>query len=397
MAHIVADMTPACTVFDERLTEYDFGPSHPMSPVRIDLTFALARELDVVDDAMLPVIPAEPATDDLLATVHTRDYIAAVRQVGLRPYEKRLAFGLGTDDNPTFEHMHDAGALIVGASVEAARQVWSGTRRRACNIAGGLHHAMPGAASGFCIYNDCAVAIRWLLDNGASKVAYIDVDAHHGDGVQDIFYDDPRVLTVSLHETPQTLFPGTGTPTEIGGPNAAGSAVNVAIPPGTSDAGWLRAYHAVVPEIIAEFAPDIIVSQHGCDSHANDPLTNLMLSVDGQRASYLALEELAEQVCDGRWLALGGGGYAVLDVVPRIWTHLLAIVGGRPLDPATPTPPGWRKRVEELSGRDAPERMGDGNSVAYKDWTTGYDPDLWLDRAIMATRRETFPYHGLLP
>ncbi|MDN5853568.1 MAG: acetoin utilization protein AcuC, partial [Actinomycetia bacterium] len=242
-----------------------------------------------------------------------------------------------------------------------------------------------------------AVAVRWLLDNGASKVAYIDVDAHHGDGVQEIFYDDPRVLTVSLHETPQTLFPGTGTPTEVGGPNALGGAVNVAVPPGTSDAGWLRAYHAVVPQVVAEFAPDIIVSQHGCDSHADDPLTNLMLSVDGQRASYLALEELAEQVTGGRWLALGGGGYAVLDVVPRIWTHLLAIIGGRALDPATPTPPEWRKRVEALSGRDAPERMTDGHSDAYKDWSTGYDPDSWLDRAIMATRRETFPYHGLLP
>ena len=397
MTPIVSDMTPACTVFDERLTEYDFGPSHPMSPIRIDLTFGLARELGVVGDDALPIIAAEPVTDDLLATVHTREYIDAVRQAGLRPYDDRSDHGLGSDDNPTFEHMHDASALIVGASVEAARQVWSGSRRRACNIAGGLHHAMPGKASGFCIYNDCAVAIRWMLANGATKIAYIDVDAHHGDGVQHIFYYDPRVLTVSLHETPQTLFPGTGTPTETGGPNAPGSAVNVAIPPGTADAGWLRAYHAIVPEIVAEFAPDVIVSQHGCDSHAEDPLTNLMLSVDGQRASYLALEELAEQVCDGRWLALGGGGYAVLDVVPRIWTHLLAIVGGRALDPLTATPPGWRETVEALSGRDAPKRMGDGGSVAYADWADGYDPDTWLDRAIMATRRETFPFHGLLP
>ena len=394
---IVAGMTSACTVFDEQLTEYNFGPSHPMSPLRIDLTFGLARELGVVDGDALPIVGATPATDELLATVHSRDYIEAVRQVGARPYDPRPAYGLGTDDNPAFEHMHDASALIVGASVEAARRVWTGECRRAANIAGGLHHAMPGNASGFCIYNDCAVAIRWLLDNGASKVAYIDIDAHHGDGVQQIFYDDPRVLTVSLHETPQTLFPGTGTPAEIGGVDAQGSAVNVAVPPGTSDAGWLRAYHAVVPQVVREFDPDIIVSQHGCDSHADDPLTNLMLSVDGQRASHLAIEELTESVCDGRWLALGGGGYAVLDVVPRIWTHLLAIIGGDPLDPMTPTPEGWRRRVYELSGRDAPERMTDGHSVAYKDWTSGYDPSSWLDRAIMATRREAFPFHGLLP
>lgn len=390
-------MTPACTVFDEKLTEYNFGPSHPMAPIRIDLTFALARELGVVGDDALQIVTAEPASDELLATVHTPDYIEAVRAAGARPHEKQLAYGLGTEDNPTFEHMHEATALIVGASVEAARRVWSGTCRRTSNIAGGLHHAMPGNASGFCIYNDAAVAIQWLLDNGASKVAYVDVDAHHGDGVQHVFYNDPRVLTVSLHETPQTLFPGTGTPTELGGHDAAGSAVNVALPPGTSDAGWLRAFHAVVPQVLTAFEPDIIVTQHGCDSHANDPLTNLMLSVDGQRASYLALEALAEQVCDGRWIALGGGGYAVLDVVPRVWTHLLAIIGGTPVDPTTPTPQGWRERVYALSGRDAPERMGDAQSVAYNDWTGGYDPDSWLDRAVMATRRECFPLLGLDP
>ncbi|UYM06950.1 acetoin utilization protein AcuC [Solicola gregarius] len=388
---------PACAVFDEHLTEYDFGPSHPMAPLRIDLTIALARELGVVGDDALPVVGASAASDDLLATVHTPDYIEAVREVSARPYEKQLAYGLGNDDNPTFAHMHDASALIVGASVEAARRVWTGENRRAVNITGGLHHAMPGNASGFCIYNDCAVAIRWLLANGASKVAYIDVDAHHGDGVQEVFYNDPRVLTVSLHETPQTLFPGTGAPSEIGGPDAEGSAVNVAIPPGTSDAGWLRAFHAVVPQVVAEFAPDIIVSQHGCDSHADDPLTNLMLSIDGQRASYLALRDLATTVPDGRWIALGGGGYAVLDVVPRIWTHLLAIVGERPIDPETPTPPQWRQRVHELSGRDAPLRMTDAQSISYRDWTDGYDPATWLDRSIMATRKESFPLLGLDP
>src|SRR5690606_9068693 len=144
-------------------------------------------------------------------------------------------------------------------------------------------------ASGFCVYNDCAVAIRWLLDHGAQRVAYVDVDAHHGDGVQHVFYDDPRVLTISLHETPQTLFPGTGAATEVGGPGAEGTAINVALPPGTSDSGWLRAFHAVVPPALREFAPEVIVSQHGCDSHQDDPLTNLMLSIDGQRSSYLEI------------------------------------------------------------------------------------------------------------
>lgn len=387
---------PAYAVFDERLTDYDFGPSHPMAPLRVQLTMELARELSVVGDGALPIAGAEPASDELLATVHTRDYIDAVREAGAGGGE-RLEYGLGTADNPTFEHMHQAGALVVGASVEAARRVWTGECERAVNISGGLHHAMPGNASGFCVYNDCAVAIRWLLDNGASRVAYVDVDAHHGDGVQHIFYDDPRVLTVSVHETPQTLFPGTGAPTEVGGPGAPGSAVNVAVPPGTSDSGWLRAFHAVVPAVVREFAPDVIVSQQGCDSHAGDPLTNLMLSIDAQRSSYLAIRDLAAELCAGKWLALGGGGYAVLDVVPRIWTHLLSIVGGDPLDPRTPTPPGWRHRVQELCGRPAQTLMTDGGDVAYRDWSDGYDPSTWLDRSIMATRRETFPLLGLLP
>ncbi len=216
--------------------------------------------------------------------------------------------------------MHDAAAHVVGASVEAVRQVWSGESLHAANITGGLHHAMPGSASGFCIYNDIAVAIQSLLDQGAERVAYVDVDVHHGDGVERIFWDDPRVLTISLHETGQMLFPGTGFPHDLGGRDAQGSAVNVALPPGTSDAGWLRAFHAVVPPLLREFKPEVLVTQHGCDSHMEDPLAHLMLSVDGQRAAYLALHDLAHEVAGGRWVATGGGGYAVVDVVPRAWT-----------------------------------------------------------------------------
>ncbi|KHL19262.1 acetoin utilization protein AcuC [Mumia flava] len=394
---MTAGPDPACLVYDERLIGYDFGPSHPMAPVRVDLTLRLAEELGVCG-ADLARAGASAVDDATLATVHTDAYIEAVRAVSEHPERRRPDVGLGTDDNPTFAHMHDAGALIAGASIEAARRVWTGQARHALNVSGGLHHAMPGRASGFCIYNDVAIAIRWLLDNGAARVAYIDVDAHHGDGVQKIFYDDPRVLTVSLHETGQTLFPGTGMASEIGGGDAAGTAVNVALPPGTSDAGWLRAFHAVVPPVVREFKPDILVTQQGCDSHMDDPLTNLMLSVDGQRASYLALRDLAEETASGRWVALGGGGYSVLDVVPRAWTHLLAIVAGHPIEPETLTPPQWRERVVSLKGGgSAPTRMTDGRSTAYRSWTDGYDPASWLDRTILATRNEIFPLYGLDP
>jgi acetoin utilization protein AcuC len=392
----------ACVVFDPTLTAYDFGVSHPMSPLRVDLTVRLARELGVLapEEGVgpgLPAVPAPMADDDLVATVHDREYIDAVKRAGKDPYVVIEERGLGTPDNPTFEGMHEASAHIVGATVEAARRVWTGDVLHAANISGGLHHAMPEKASGFCVYNDVAVGIRWLLDQGAEKIAYVDVDVHHGDGVEAIFYDDPRVLTISLHETGQMLFPGTGFPSDTGGPGAEGSAVNVALPPGTSDAGWLRAFHAVVPPLVREFAPDVLVTQHGCDSHIEDPLAHMMLTVDGQRAAYLALHDLAHEVCDGRWLVTGGGGYAVVDVVPRAWTHLLAIVAGAPLDPRTETPEGWCAHVQQLLGRTGPFRMTDGRSPAYRDWAEGYDPSVWLDRAINATREAVFPLNGLDP
>ena len=382
-------------VFDEALTSYDFGASHPMAPVRIDLTMQLARELGVLD--RLDVVGAVPATEDELARVHSAQYIERVQHLSAHPLGSDMTVGLGSEDNPVFAHMHEASALIAGASVEAARRVWTGQAPRAINISGGLHHAMPRNASGFCIYNDVALAIQWLLDNGAERVAYIDVDAHHGDGVQTMFWNDPRVLTVSIHEGPQTLFPGTGYSTEVGGEGAEGSAINIPLPPGTSDAGWLRAFHAVVPQVLREFAPDILVTQHGCDSHMDDPLTNLMLTVDGQRAAYLAVRDLADELTGGKWVATGGGGYAVLDVVPRAWTHLLAIVSGTPLEPGQMTSAGWRERVAHMRGTPALSTMTDGRNPAYRDWSEGYDPASWLDRSIQATRTAAFPLVGLDP
>ena len=385
----------AALVYDESLTAYDFGPTHPMAPVRVDLTVSLAREAGVLD--RVRVVAAPDATEDDLVTVHDPALIEAVMATSREPQRTNLALGLGSDDNPTFAHMHEAARHVVGASKEAARLVWSGEVDHAANIAGGLHHAMPDRVSGFCVYNDVAVAIRWLLAQGARRVAYVDCDVHHGDGVEKVFYDDPRVLTISLHETGQMLFPGTGFPGDSGGPDAVGSAVNVALPPGTADAGWLRAFHAVVPPLVREFAPDVLVTQQGCDSHRDDPLAHLALSVDGQRATYLALHDLAHEVADGKWVAFGGGGYAVVDVVPRAWTHLLAAVGGVPLDPEQETPADWREEVAERIGVRAPSRMTDGRSTAYKPWSEGYDPDTWLDRAVQATRDAVFPDNGLDP
>jgi acetoin utilization protein AcuC len=215
--------------------------------------------------------------------------------------------------------------------------------------------------------------------------------------VQAIFYNDPRVLTVSLHETPLALFPGTGFCDETGGPDAEGTAVNVPLPPGTGDAGWLKAFHAVVPSVVRAFAPEIIVSQCGADAHRLDPLADLMVSVDCQRAAYLAMRELADELCDGRWVALGGGGYALVEVVPRAWSHLLAVATGEPLDPDVRIPEAWRRlAAARRPGAAVPATMGDGTPPPVDRWTPGTENDA-VDRAILATRLAVFPLHGLDP
>ncbi len=381
--------------WDEALTQYDFGPGHPLAPVRVALTVELARQLGVLSAPSVTMASPPPATDAELASVHDDDYIAAVRQAG-RSLAADFRYGLGTEDDPVFEGMHEASALVAGATLAAAQAVWSGSALHAASIAGGLHHAMRRTASGFCVYNDLAVAIKWLLAAGAERVAYVDTDVHHGDGVQAAFYDDPRVLTISLHEHPATLFPGTGLPGETGVGPGAGYAVNVALPAGTGDAGWLRAFDAVVPPLLRAFKPTVLVSQHGCDSHRLDPLAHLELTVDAQRLAQVMLHDLAHELCDGRWLLTGGGGYALVQVVPRTWTHLLAIAAGTPVDPVMETPVKWRELARSLTGETAPETMTDGAPARYVPFSSGIDPGDPVDRSIMRTRSAVFASHGLL-
>ncbi len=391
----------ACSLhvaWDDNLTSYDFGPGHPLAPIRVELTIGLARELGVLDAAGVTVAAPEPATDAELELVHYPRYIAAVKQAsGPDPGPVIGRFGLGTEDDPIFPGMHDASALVAGATLAAARAVWSGGALHGASIAGGLHHAMPDHASGFCVYNDPAIAIKWLLSAGAERIAYVDIDVHHGDGVQAAFYNDPRVLTISLHEHPATLFPGTGRASEAGGPDAVGYAVNVALPAGTRDAGWLRAFHAVVPPLLRQFQPQILVSQHGCDTHWMDPLANLELTIDAQRAAHAALHSLAHEVAGGRWMLTGGGGYELVKVVPRTWTHLLAEAAGRPIEPETATPESWREYVRQRTGERAPESMTEGAPARYPPFEAGFDPGEPVDQAILATRSAVFPSHGLVP
>jgi acetoin utilization protein AcuC len=397
-----------CTMhmaWDERLADYHFGPGHPLAPVRIELTMRLAHQFGLWSHPGVTMAAPARATDADLELVHDPRYIAVVRAVSgwdkgpmpEAPLRQARAFGLGTEDNPVFPGMHEASALISGATLAAARAVWSGSAQHGAAIAGGMHHAMAAKASGFGVYNDIAIAVAWLLAHGAERIAYVDIDAHHGDGVQAAFYDDPRVLTISLHEHPATSFPFTGLPAETGGPGAHGSAVNVALPARTRDASWLRAFHAIVPPLLHQFQPQILISQHGCDTHRLDPLAHLELSIDAQRAAHTAIHALAHELAGGRWLLTGGGGYELVHVVPRAWTHLLAEAAGQPIDPAAPTPAVWQDYVARRTGLTAPEHMTEGAPATFVPFESGYDPYDSADQAIMATRNAVFPLHGLMP
>jgi acetoin utilization protein AcuC len=384
-------------VWHDAFTAYDFGPYHPMAPIRLELTALLARDLGLLALPGVQIAGAEPASDAVLTTVHSQQFIDAVRLASLNPDQADGSHGVGTDDVPAFAGMHEASARIAAGSRDTALAVWRGEAAHGVNFCGGMHHAMPAAASGFCVYNDIGVAVKALLDEGAERIVYIDVDVHHGDGVQAMFWNDPRVLTISLHETPRMLFPGTGYPEDVGGPDAEGYAVNVALPPGTADAGWLRTFHSIVPALLGAFRPQMIVSQHGCDTHVQDPLAHLALTLDAQVASYRAVHDWAHEYCDGRWFATGGGGYEVVDVVPRAWAHLIGIAAHHPIDPELDVPAAWRDYVLSRCGRPAPQRMGDGGVCDFRSWATGYDPGDPYDRAVMATRKAVFPLHGLDP
>lgn len=408
-----ADPAPAAgaprtaVVWEEGLAAYDFGPGHPMSPVRLELTAELCRASGLWDLPHVDLLPAPVASDGQLRAVHDPELIAAVRAASdpiTRPTEEELApFGLGSEDTPVFDGIHEASARLVGGTLGAVEAIVRGDAARAVSFSGGMHHARAAQAAGFCVYNDAAIAILRALELGERRVVYVDLDVHHGDGVERALWDEVRAVTISLHQSGELLFPGTGFVQDTGGPGAPGSAVNVPLPARTDSAGWLRAIDAVVAPLVRAIRPTLLVTQHGCDTHRDDPLADLAVTIEGQRAAMLLMRDLAEEVCGGRWLALGGGGYAVTDVVPRSWAHLVAIAAGSPLDPALPLPADYARRVEELArahGLPRPRdggRYGDGVPVEPRPWAGGFDPDSELDRCIQAARRAALPEWGLDP
>ena len=368
---------------------YDHGPMHPLRPARVVLTRALIHDYGIVDGQSVVEIPARDAEVDEILLVHSEDYVEAVRQAGHGVKGSWWQYGFGPGDNPVFPRMHEAARRVVGASLVAAEAVWSDRVAHAFNPSGGLHHAMPDRASGFCVYDDPAVAIAWLLRQGASRVAYVDVDVHHGDGPQAIFWDDPRVLTVSLHQSGATLFPGTGFVDELGSDQARGTKVNVPLPPHTGDAGWLDALRRVVPPLVEAWKPDVLVTQLGCDTHATDPLANLLLTTAAYRQAAALLHELAHRAAGGRWVATGGGGYQWGRVVPRAWTTYFAEMAGVTL--ADELPAAWLEKAGAEVGGAVPTTLSEPTVEAPPDAAAG------AAEVVGQVESAVFPLHQLSP
>jgi len=341
-------------VFGPRSTDYDFGPDHVLTPRRfgpgIDLLRAVGAE---------PGLAPDPAPDADLRLCHVQEYIEVVRRFSVDPFGPMEA-GIGWGDNPPFADMHEASAAVAGGSMRAMEAILDGRVEHAFHPGGGLHHAMRARASGFCIYNDPALAIARARRDGL-RVMYIDLDVHHGDGVQALFWEDPGVLTFSIHESGRYLFPGTGDVDEVGDGASAGTVVNVPLPPYTGEAAWYPIVESYLPALAAAFGPDLIVSQHGADSHGWDPLAHLHVTTTAHGKAARLIDALAHQFGGGRWLATGGGGYDAYRVVPRTWA--LTWLAGAHREVPSATPEAWRARWADEAARygqaPLPERFDD--------------------------------------
>jgi acetoin utilization protein AcuC len=345
-------------VHDLALETYGFGGEHPFNPLRLRLTLELCEELQLLED--YPFVGSDPANEEDLTTVHSLNYVRRVQWAGrgMEALSDLLDYGLGTGDNPIFPDMHEACARVVGGVLAACRLVVGGEAVHALCVSGGLHHALRSRASGFCVYNDAGVAIaRLKQEYPGIRVAYLDTDAHHGDGVQWMFYDDPEVLTVSMHESGRYLFPGTGGVEEKGRDGGVGYSINVPLEPYTDDESWISCFEVVVPEVLRAFGPDLILSQNGCDGHKLDPLTHLSATTRLYEHVPHRVHDLAHELCEGRWVATGGGGYDIWRVVPRAWTALWAAVSHQ--EPPEKVPEGWLAKWEAKSPVTLPHLLRD--------------------------------------
>ncbi|MEW6409037.1 MAG: acetoin utilization protein AcuC [Nitrospirota bacterium] len=371
-------------IYSDTYLSYDYGPSHPLKMIRLKLTYELLKSFNIFDSPDVNLIEPVPASEETVMLVHREEYINALKEANEGVYSSDLfRYGLGWGDNPVFRGVYSGSLLSTGASIQAVRLVGNNKVQTAFNIAGGLHHAMPERASGFCYINDPAVAVAEVVNKG-KRVVYVDIDAHHGDGVQHVFYRTDRVLTISLHESGDFLFPGTGKPAEIGEEKGRGYSVNIPFYPDTGDDVFLWAFEEIVPPLIKAFNPDILVTQLGADALEGDPLTHMRLTNN----AFCRAVEIFRSL-DYPWVALGGGGYNVLNVA-RAWALAFGIMCGVELPDEFPSSfkeYALEKRLnfsDILTLRDKPSEVQSNDKA----------------RSIAASsveyiRRNVFPIHGL--
>ena len=375
-------MGRAAFIYDDVLSRHELRSDHPMRPVRLRYTYELLQEYSAFDHPDAVLHDPRMATDQELLWLHTTEYVAAVKALGSDATDNIDAarFGFSTQgDNPVYPNMFEAAALSTGASLVAAEMVSNKTVDAAFNISGGLHHAGANQASGFCVFNDPALAVHYFLSQG-HRVAYVDIDAHHGDGVQEAFYNDERVLTISIHEAGQWLFPGTGSVAEIGEGSGRGFSVNLPLYPYTIDDDYVEAFAQVVPPLVAAFAPDILVTQLGIDSYHNDPLTHLQVTTEGYIETVRQLAGLGLP-----WLALGGGGYD-LSAVARAWTLVYGVMLGTEWPDQLPIAFSKEHRVARLRDQLSPEVPSE----------IRIDARRYMEDVVGAIRQQIFPLHGLM-
>ncbi len=347
-------MTDSVAIFyHEDFIQYDLGQHHPLHQQRILLHYELSKALNLLSAPGVSEPKFNPATDEQLQYVHTKAYIDHVKTLS-----KRKDFSvLDTGDTSAFPGAYDIAKLMVGATLAGVDHVMSGHTQHSWSPGGGFHHAHADSAAGFCIFNDVAIACHYLKQKyNLKRILYLDIDVHHADGVQEQFYEDPGVLTLSIHETGRTLFPGTGYPEEIGQGDGLGYSVNLPLPPYTQDYQYLQAFEAIVPPIIKAYKPEVIVMQNGVDTHFQDQLGHLLLTTHTFEQVSDRVHKLAHQYSNGRLIAVGGGGYSYYSV-PRCWTIILAKLIGHDIPDLIPKE--WQLLFTKITGLKPPTHLYD--------------------------------------
>ncbi|MDF1539945.1 MAG: acetoin utilization protein AcuC [Candidatus Thorarchaeota archaeon] len=374
--------------YSDALLQYEFKKDHPLKPDRLKLTYLLSEQLGLLDNVNL--IDVNVPSREKLEIFHPAEYIDAVIRNG-ETGESDFRHGLGTPDNPTFPNIYDAAARYVGGTLDAMRQIMNGASN-AFAISGGLHHAHRSEASGFCIFNDVVISVMHLQKERPCKVLYLDItDAHHGNGVQNAFYRSKDVLTVSMHQSGQTLFPGTGAVHESGASEGMGYSVNIPVLPGASSAELIQVLDEIVEPLFESYQPDLLVTQLGVDGHFLDPIAQLAYSTHGYEVMLKKLKKLSSKICKIGWLAVGGGGYHPVNVA-RLWTLFLAIM----LDKKVPQelPEDFLELCRSMGYASFPEGMRDEADVVQQ-YFPREQVSSDLERVIRRVKELIFPYHGL--